>query len=133
MQRALRIAVILAALAAFAFAADFTGTWTVTFETQVGQQPYTFVFKQDGAKLTGKASNAFAKAETEITEGTVTGDDIAFVENLNYEGMPLRISYKGKLTGGDLKLTRNVMDFGTEEGVAKKSAPATPATKGKAK
>jgi hypothetical protein len=128
LQRCLRIAVLLTSLAVFAFAADFTGTWTVTFDTQVGAQPYTFVFKQDGTKLTGKAKSEFAKAETDITEGTVSGDDISFVENLNYEGMPLRITYKGKLTGGDLKLSRNVMDLATEEGVAKKAVD-----KGKAK
>ena len=56
--------------------------------------------------------------ETEITEGTVNGDDISFVENLNFQDMPLRIVYKGKLTGSDLKLTRTILDMFTEEAVA---------------
>ncbi|MEP6961947.1 MAG: hypothetical protein ABI995_07710 [Acidobacteriota bacterium] len=119
-QRALRIAVLLAAMAAFAWAADVTGTWTVTFDTQVAAQAYTFALKQTGTKLTGKANSAFAKSETEITEGSVTGDDITFVENLNYEGMLLKITYTGKISGNEIKFSRNVADLGLEEGTAKK-------------
>jgi hypothetical protein len=120
-KRGLTILVLLAAMAAFAFAADITGIWTATFETQVGTQAYTFTFKQSGTKLTGKAVNAFAKAETEISEGTVNGDDISFIENLTYEGMPLRIVYKGKITGDEMKLTRNVAEIADEQATAKRS------------
>src|SRR5262245_43120545 len=88
---------VIAAFAAVLFAADFSGTWTAAIETQVGVQNYTFTFKVDGEKLTGKAKSAFANAETDITEGVVKGDDISFVENLVYEGMPLKIIYKGKI------------------------------------
>src|SRR5262245_211515 len=80
-----------------AFAADFNGTWTAAIETQVGVQNYTYTFKVEGEKLIGKAKSQFANAETEITEGVVKGDDISFVENLVYEGMPLKIIYKGKI------------------------------------
>jgi hypothetical protein len=119
-QHFLRIIVVLAAMAAFAFAADVTGTWTATFDTQVGAQAYTYVFKQEGTKLTGKAISAFAKAETAITEGSVTGDDITFVEELNYEGMPLHIVYKGKISGNEIKFVRNMADIANEEATAKK-------------
>ncbi len=121
MNRWMQAAVLFVALAAFAFAADVTGTWTATFDTQVGVQPYTFVLKQEGAKLTGVAKNAFAKAETPITEGTVTGDDIAFVENLTYEGMPLRITYKGKVSGDSIELVRNVLEIADEKATAKRA------------
>lgn len=111
-------AVIVAAMAAAAFAADVTGTWTATFDTQVGAQKYTYTFKVEGTKLTGKAKSELAMTETEITEGTVNGDDISFVENLNFQDMPLRIVYKGKVAGDDLKLTRVILDMFTEEAVA---------------
>jgi len=116
-------AVLLLAIAAFAFAfaADVTGTWTATFDTQVGVQDYTFVFKQEGTKLTGVAKNAFAKAETPITEGTVHGDDVAFIENLNYQGMPLRVVYKGKISGDTIDLTRNVAEIADEKATAKRA------------
>jgi hypothetical protein len=108
-------------LAAVAFAADITGTWTASFDTQVGKQDYTYTFKQTGTKLTGKAKSDFAMATTEITEGTVNGDDISFVENLDYMGMPLRIVYKGKIAGDEIKFTRTVIEGTPEEAVAKKS------------
>lgn len=120
-KRWMQAAVLVVALAAFALAADVTGTWTATFDTQVGSQEYTFVFKQEGTKLTGVAKSAFAKAETPITEGTVNGDDIAFIENLNYEGMPLRIVYKGKVSGNTIELVRNVAEIADEKATAKRA------------
>ena len=116
----MKTALLLAFTAAFAFAADVTGTWTATFDTQVGAQAYTYVFKQEGTKLTGKAVSAFAKAETPITEGSVTGDDITFVEELNYEGMPLHIVYKGKISGSEIKFVRDMSGLANEEATAKK-------------
>ena len=111
-------ALIVAAMAAAAFAADVTGTWTASFETQVGTQKYTYTFKVAGNKLTGKAKSELAGTDTEITEGTVNGDDISFVENITFQDMPLRIAYKGKVMGDDLKLTRTILDMFTEEAVA---------------
>ena len=112
---------VIAASAAVLVAADFNGVWTASIETQVGVQNYTFTFKVEGERLTGRAKSAFANADTEITEGTVKGDDISFVENLVYEGMPLRITYKGKISGDEIKFTRNVSDISDEPFVAKRS------------
>jgi len=113
-------AVIAVAMAAAAFAADVTGTWTATFDTQVGVQKYTYTFKVDGKKLTGKAKSELAGTESEIAEGTVSGDDISFVENLNFQDMPLRIVYKGKIVGDEIKFTRTILDMFMEEAVAKR-------------
>ena len=112
---------VIAASAAVLIAADFDGVWTAAIETQVGVQNYTFTFKVDGAKLTGKAKSAFANAETEITEGVVKGDDISFVENLVYEGMPLRITYKGKISGAEIKFKREGGQGQPREFTAKKA------------
>ena len=120
-KRILLGAVIAVAMATAAFAADVTGTWTASFDTQVGVQKYTYTFKVDGNKLTGKAKSELANAETEITEGTVNGDDISFVENLNFQDMPLRIVYKGKIAGDEIKFTRTILDMFMEELVAKRS------------
>ena len=119
-KRILLSAVIVAAMAAAAFAADVTGTWTASFDTQVGVQKYTYTFKVDGNKLTGKAKSELANSETDITEGTVNGDDISFVENLNFQDMPLRIVYKGKIAGDEIKFTRTIVDMFMEELVAKR-------------
>jgi hypothetical protein len=121
MKRNLAFSVLLVVVCCVAvYAADFNGTWVAAIESQVGVQNYTFTFKVDGEKLTGKAKSAFANADTEITEGVVKGDDISFVENLVYEGMPLKFTYKGKISGEEIKFTRTLADFGDETFVAKR-------------
>jgi len=110
-----------AAAAAVVAAGDVNGEWTASIETQIGVQNYTFSFKVDGEKLTGRAKSAFANADTEITEGVVKGDDITFVENLVYQGMPLRIVYKGRISIDEIKFTRNVAEIADEPFVAKRS------------
>jgi len=118
----LAIAIVLSGLLCVtAFAADFNGTWTAAIETQLGVQNYTYTFKIEGEKLTGKAKSQLAETETEITEGVVKGDDISFVENLNFQGMPLKITYKGKIAGDEIRFTRNVADIAEESFVAKRS------------
>jgi len=112
---------LIVALTAIVMAADFTGTWTAAIDTQIGVQNYTYTFKVTGEKLTGKTKSQYG--ESEITEGVVKGDDITFVENLNYEGMPLRIVYKGKISGDEIKFTRNVADISDEPFVAKRAKP----------
>jgi opacity protein-like surface antigen len=106
-------------LLAPAFAADVAGKWTAAIDTQIGVQNYTYDFKVDAGKLTGKAKSQYG--ETEITEGTVKGDEIAFVENLDFQGQPLRIEYKGKISGDEIKFQRKVADVSTEDFVAKRA------------
>ena len=110
-------------LAACALAADLTGKWTAEFTTPVGgPQKYTFEFKVDGEKLTGKAhfERMGQKGEAELLEGKVAGDDISFIENLDTGGDVLRISYKGKISGDEIKFSRQVGDFSTVEFTAKR-------------
>ena len=112
------LAVAAIATTATAFAADLTGTWTSTFNTQIGDQHYIYTLKQDGEKLTGKAKNDFG--ETEIKDGSVKGEDVSFTEVVNFNGNDLTITYSGKIDGDEMKLTRKVGDFATEEIVAKR-------------
>jgi hypothetical protein len=102
-----------------AFGADITGKWTASFDTQIGVQNYTYEFKVDGEKLTGTAKSQFGSGD--ITEGVVKGDDVSFVENLKMEDQTLRIEYKGKIMGDEIKFTRKVGDIATEELVAKRA------------
>ena len=115
----LTLAVLMLTFAVLAPAADVSGKWTAQFDTQVGVQKYTYEFKVDGGKLTGKAVSE--NGESAIQEGKVSGDEITFVEMLNFDGQPLRITYKGKIAGDEIKFTRNVADMATEELVAKRS------------
>ena len=110
-------ALLLAPLAALA---DVSGTWTATFETQIGEQSYTYEFEVDGMRLTGMAKSA--NGETEIADGKVDGDTISFVENLNYQGMDLVITYTGTIVSDDeIQFTRDVAGLAMEELVAMRS------------
>ncbi len=109
----------IALLAVTAFAADIAGKWTATFETQLGAQTYTYDFQVDGGKITGSAKSNLGTAK--ITEGTIKGDDVSFVEMLDFQGQQVRIEYKGKIAGDEMKLTRQIGDVATEELVAKRS------------
>ena len=101
------------------FAPDPTGKWTTTINTQIGDMPYTYDFKADGEKLTGKAKSQFG--EVEITEGKFKDDEITFVENVSLDGNAIRIDYKGKISGDEIKFTRQVGQYATEEFVAKRA------------
>lgn len=102
-------------------AQNVTGTWTASFETQVGEQQYTFEFVVKGSELTGVAKSNML-GESKLTEGKVEGNTITFVESGTYEGMPMRIVYTGKVTSNDeIAFTRNVADIANEELVAKRA------------
>lgn len=101
-----------------AFAADIDGTWTSTFDTQIGEQHYTYNFKADGEKLTGTAKNDFG--ETKIEDGVVKGADVSFTENLEFNGQKITIKYTGKINGDEINFTREVGTFATEKIVAKR-------------
>jgi hypothetical protein len=113
------------------------GKWKAEFDTQIGIQKYTFEFKVDGTNLTGKAigEREMGTNEVVITEGTVSTNEIFFVEPLKFGGNKLRIEYKGKLAGDEIKFTRKVGDVATEELVAKrvKETEAKSETKAEAK
>jgi hypothetical protein len=118
LRMAVVLPVLVLALALSALAADITGQWTATFNTQVGEQHYTYTFKVDGEKLTGTAKSD--NGTTEIENGTVKGDDVSFVENLDYQGQKLAITYAGKISGDEIKFTRDVAGAAKEDLVAKR-------------
>lgn len=104
------------------YAADVTGKWNASFDSQVGPQKYVFDLKSEGTKVTGKAISDIggATTTTEITEGVLEGDQISFVENLDYQGMELKIEYKGTVSGDEMKLSRTVAGQEGETFVAKR-------------
>jgi hypothetical protein len=110
---------VLAAVCAAAFAAGVAGKWTAAIDTQIGEQNYTYDFKVDGEKLTGTAKSQFG--ETPIAEGSVKGDEISFVENLNFQDQMLRIVYKGKISGDEIKFNRKVGEVASEDFVARRA------------
>ena len=100
-------------------AADISGKWTASFETQIGQQDYTYEFMVKDTTLTGKMKSNLG--EGEVLDGKVEGDKVTFTEILKFDGMEIRITYTGKVISADeIKFTRQVADFATEELTAKR-------------
>jgi len=101
-------------------AADISGKWTASFDTQIGKQNYTYDFKVAGTTLTGRAKSD--NGDVEIKEGKVTGDTVTFVENLSFQGMELKITYTGKIISADeITFTRDVAGIANEELTAKRA------------
>ncbi len=122
------LTLVLAALPCIA--ADLTGQWKAAFDTQPGKQTYLYDLKAEGEKVTGKATgdiNGENKRTVEIKEGKLVGDTVTFVEMFEFQGNELTITYSGKLAGDEIKFTRKVGDFATEELVARREKAATAA------
>jgi hypothetical protein len=101
---------LLAGIALFAIpalAADVSGTWKASTETQNGTFETTFVFKVDGEKLTGTTSNQFS-GDTPISEGKIDGDNLSFTVAANFNGNEFKLNYKGKVAGNEMKLTVSI-------------------------
>jgi hypothetical protein len=118
----LLVAVALLCLAP-AFAADITGKWTTAITTGIGVMNYTFEFKVEGAKLTGKALMSMdgGSSESALAEGSVKGDEISFVETLKVQGQELRCEYKGKIAGDEIQASRQVGSYGAEQFTLKRA------------
>ena len=113
------MALVVCGLAIMSAAADITGTWSAAFDTQVGEQRYTYEFQVKGSQLTGMAMSNLGKSE--IKNGKVEGDTVTFLEVLDFQGMPLEISYTGKIVSADqIDFERKVADIATEKLVAKR-------------
>jgi hypothetical protein len=110
-------------------AADLPGRWTAEFDSPIGVQKYVYEFKKSGDALTGEATydHSMGKGKSPLNNVKLEGDKISFEEPLTIEGNTITITYSGTLAGDELKLTRVVGTFGTEQLTAKRAA--APASK----
>ena len=110
-SRFLGIGLLLLLGVARVFAADITGTWKAAFDTQIGQQNYTYQFVVKGTTLSGKIQSEMG-GTSEVLQGKVEGDKVSFVEVFKFEGNEIQITYTGRVTSDDeIKFTRQVADF----------------------
>ena len=98
-------AVLLLAVAA-ASAADVAGKWVAQMPSrQGGTSETTFDFKVNGTSLTGTMSGTQGDP-AEISEGKIDGDNISFVVVRKRNDMEIKMLWKGKVSGDEIKLTR---------------------------
>jgi hypothetical protein len=92
----IRLIALLAALVHFsAEGADITGEWTATIVTTAGQKDYTYVFRQNGARLIGTARSQ--DGVVSISNGFVNNRTITFDENVTTNGRRVVLEYTGEL------------------------------------
>jgi hypothetical protein len=113
MKRLLALAPVLAILFATVLAAaDISGTWKGTADFQGQTIERTFVFKVDGAKLTGETTSEMM-GKSVINDGKIDGDNITFSITAELQGNQLKMNYSGKITGETIKLS---VDLGAAVG-----------------
>ena len=102
---------LLAACALTAFAADISGNWKATAEGTNGAMERTFVFKVDGNKVTGESTSSMM-GKSAITDGKVEGDTVTFTLNGKFGDQEVKLNYKGKISGDEIKFTSEMAGGG---------------------
>jgi hypothetical protein len=84
--------------------ADPSGLWSGSMTGRDGnQREVSFRFAADGPRLTGSMLGPTGN-EIEISDGKVQGEEVTFKVVLNWNGRPAALLYRGRLTGGELRL-----------------------------
>jgi len=110
MKRALTLVGLLGVCAALLLAADVTGTWKGSFEYNGNAVPITFNLKSTGDAVTGTIDGLPTPA-AEIKDVKIQGEAVTFWITIDYQGSPIKLVYKGKLSGDQIQF-----QFGTEDG-----------------
>src|SRR5438477_46877 len=86
-------------------ASGASGKWVAQVAGRDGQtHEQTINLKEEGEKLTGTVSGR--QGDVAISEGRVKGDEVSFNVTMSFQGREMRMAYKGKLTGDEIKFTR---------------------------
>jgi hypothetical protein len=109
MNRSLTVITLILLLSATVIAADVNGKWKGQMQAGAGRE-LTFDLKSDGTVLTGTVGGLFQKP-VDIKDGKVQGDAVSFWVMSEYQGAPVKLVYKGQLSGNEIKFT-----MGTEDG-----------------
>ncbi len=117
----LSVCFVFAALS-LVWAADVNGKWVASIPGRDGTpRETTFTFKVEDGKLTGTVSGR--QGDTPISDGKIDGDNISFNRTLNAQGNSIKINYKGKVSGDEIKftVTRDGGDQPPQEFTAKRA------------
>jgi uncharacterized protein (DUF2147 family) len=116
----MKLPMLFLALVAMMIAADPTGVWKAEYTTPNGdQRTSTFHLKAEGDKLTGKVVTT--RGETEIKNGTIKGDDVAFDVVRNFNGNEFTMKYAGKVEADEIKMKVSFGEDRTMDVVAKRT------------
>ena len=88
-------------------ASDVTGTWKASLKSKNGTIKRTFVFQQDGAKLTGKTTSD-RWGTSKIKDGNIQGDTLSFTIEVDVEFGSVHVSFSGRVEGNVIKMRAEV-------------------------
>jgi hypothetical protein len=89
---------------------DVTGSWKGAFDFEGTTVPLTFHLTAAGSTVTGTVEG-LPTTPAEIHDGKVDGDTVTFSVTTDYQGSPVKLVYKGKVSTDGIKFA-----FGTEDG-----------------
>jgi autotransporter translocation and assembly factor TamB len=111
--------VLFGCLTSLLLAADVTGKWAAQSENGPS---WIFNLKSEGSKVTGTIQGNDGK-DRPVNEGKLEGSGISFSVDSEWQGNPITLVFKGKVSGDEMQLRVDTKDgaWGTDL-VAKRSA-----------
>ena len=98
----LALALLISPVAATQAAAqDIVGTWDMVTVTPEGDRPNTMVITREGDKLKAVAKSPQGERAYDSVE--VTSGGVTIVLTIDYQGMPMVITYTGKIDKDGMK------------------------------
>jgi uncharacterized membrane protein YgcG len=91
-----------------AYAADVAGKWMAQAPSGQGTSEITLVFKVDGTTLTGTLDNSQMPGAIEIKDGKIQDDDISFHVLRSFGENEMKVVWKGKVSGDEIRFTRGI-------------------------
>jgi hypothetical protein len=110
---------LLGCLTSLLWGANVTGKWAAQSEDGPS---WAFNLNSEGAKVTGTIQASDGK-DRPIKEGKLEGSDLSFSVDSEWQGNPITLVFKGKVTGDEMRLRVDTKDgnWGTDL-VAKRAA-----------
>ena len=104
--------ILFGCLTSLLWAADVTGKWTADSEDGPA---WVFSLKSDNGKVTGTMQGSDGK-DRPLNEGKLEGDDISFSVESEWQGDPITLIFKGKVSGDEMQLRVDTKDgdWGTD-------------------
>lgn len=97
---------------------DVSGNWDVEFDTEQGATSATMTLQQDGEKLTGEMAT---DQGTLAFEGTITGDKVAWLVEVDAGGQFIEITLEGTVDGDQMMGTLDFAGYGGGDWTAKRA------------
>jgi hypothetical protein len=84
--------------------ATVAGNWDFAFTSPQGAANWRIKFDQAGDTLSGSAATDFGQLD--VTNGWITGNDMSFTLNLNFNGQMIQVNFAGTVKGDTFRERR---------------------------